>query len=162
MATFQRQTQRKATIEIQRRPGGGRGGGVAGQQGGRNAASGPAAAVNEPADILRILTDIYAPEAFDEKSSLLACNFPSSVGPGQCRNFMNWSGPVVRVERAPSVAQESNFVVVYASPDHAAKVLNAPLVYDEAGTLIVTRLVDIRPTVWTQFSTYISGLMGGR
>lgn len=62
---------------------------------------------------------VVQPEDFDEASTLLICNFPPGCHPFTARNYITWWGPVIRIERAPSVSQEANFVVVFAAPDFA-------------------------------------------
>eukprot|EP00920_Eleutheroschizon_duboscqi_P025678 GHVT01063450.1.p1 GENE.GHVT01063450.1~~GHVT01063450.1.p1 ORF type:complete len:160 (+),score=16.70 GHVT01063450.1:1335-1814(+) len=71
----------------------------------------------EPNDIPKRLATVYVPDGFDQGSGLLVCNFPAGSSAADCRNFFSWYGPVIYVEYAPTVAGESNFVVVFAAPD---------------------------------------------
>ncbi|KAF8820598.1 hypothetical protein IE077_000446 [Cardiosporidium cionae] len=113
----ERSMQRKATVEIQRRTG--RTGTVppSGRRQGENVQV--SKQVAEPSEIPHVLTGVYTEEGFDPNSAILACNFPSKTTTNQCRNFFSWIGPVIRVDRGPSVVQESNFVVVFAFPEAA-------------------------------------------
>lgn len=94
------------------------------------------------------LKDVYAPENFDAASTVLACGFPGGTSVATCRNFLGWVGPVIYVERGPSLGTEANFIVVSASDEWAHLATRQPLYYDAHGTAIVCRLVDRRPTAW--------------
>ncbi|PHJ25874.1 hypothetical protein CSUI_000280 [Cystoisospora suis] len=147
---------RKATVEIQRRP----------QRSHTSMRSSGSSlrvdgAPSDPSQLPQALTECYAPEDFDEASTLLICNFPPGCHPFTARNYITWWGPVIRIERAPSVSQEANFVVVFAAPDFAEKVLNCgPIIYEDGKTMLYSRRVDPRVTVWRKLSTYWSGLVG--
>ncbi|SBS87227.1 hypothetical protein PMALA_018840 [Plasmodium malariae] len=70
----------------------------------------------------RKLTNVFAPKDFDEDSTIVVCNFPQKTTINDCRNFMQWLGPVIKVEKIPSFLQESNYLVVFCSP-YFAKVI---------------------------------------
>lgn len=152
---MERKLDRKLTVEIQRRPN-------RSQTSMRSTSSlrvdgGP----SDPSQIMNTLTECYAPEDFDEASSLLICNFPPGCNPFTARNYITWWGPVIRIERAPSVSQEANFVVVFAAPEFAQKVLDCgPIVYDDGKTMLYSRRVDDRVTVWKKLSDYWTGFVG--
>lgn len=57
---------------------------------------------------------------------------------------------------APSIGNESNFVVVFASDDYAHMTTRQPLPYDEKGTAIVCRLADKKPTFWDSWMPAVS------
>lgn len=159
MVDVHRGAERKATIEIQRRPGR-----VGTLTGGQRAVSGApgrltggaiGAAVGDPS-VSSSVNEVYAPDGFDEKSTILASNFPPNVSINQCRSFFLWIGPVIRVDRAPSVMQESNFVVVFATSQHARTASSLSLVYEDE-TPIYVRMVAERDTIWKKVVGYFSG-----
>eukprot|EP00920_Eleutheroschizon_duboscqi_P025676 GHVT01063448.1.p1 GENE.GHVT01063448.1~~GHVT01063448.1.p1 ORF type:complete len:167 (+),score=15.34 GHVT01063448.1:1145-1645(+) len=113
----------------------------------------------EPNDIPKRLATVYVPDGFDQGSGLLVCNFPAGSSAADCRNFFSWYGPVIYVEYAPTVAGESNFVVVFAAPDFTTTVPREMLDRDGTTTL-VTRRVNARPTLSKTIVGYFEQLMG--
>lgn len=64
-------------------------------------------------------TNLYfflQPKDFDENSTIIVCNFPQTITINECRNFMQWIGPIIKIEKIPSLMQENNFVVVFCNP----------------------------------------------
>lgn len=97
--------------------------------------------------IERKFANVYAPKDFDEDSSIVVCNFPQKTTMNECRNFMQWIGPVIKVEKTTSIVQENNFVVVFCNPYYAKIALETPLLYDNKIQLF-TRPVEKRETFW--------------
>lgn len=62
------------------------------------------------------------PKDFDEDSTIVVCNFPQKTTISECKNFMQWIGPVIKVEKIPSFMQENNYLVVFCNP-YFAKVI---------------------------------------
>ncbi|VWU49274.1 conserved protein, unknown function [Hepatocystis sp. ex Piliocolobus tephrosceles] len=105
------------------------------------------------------LANIYAPKDFDEDSTILVCNFPPNSSMNDCRNFMQWIGPVIKVEKIPSFMQENNYIVVFCHPYFAKIALEIPLIYINK-TKLYARAVEKRETLWSNindiFKTNIS------
>lgn len=145
-SSYVRAAGRKATVEIQKRPGAKRGGGRQGDP-----SSG-----NDPARLPMEIQNAFAQQNFDPLSAILACNFPPSVTINQAGNFFRWIGPVVRVDRADSLHMESNFIVVFATAEHAAKAIATDLLWDDnQQTKIYTRMADKRPSIWDDISAWL-------
>ncbi|KAL8424580.1 hypothetical protein Efla_003696 [Eimeria flavescens] len=139
---------RKATVEIQRRPA--RAGTVTLKP---NSSMQKTRSFGDPRAIPQLLKQVYAPEEFDESSSMLVCNFPAGLSAPAARNYLAWFGPVVRVERIQSIAGESNFVVVFSNPEPARVLKEASeLLFLDNKTPIFCRAVDTRPTLWNKIS----------
>ncbi|SBS83295.1 conserved Plasmodium protein, unknown function [Plasmodium ovale] len=103
----------------------------------------------------RKLTNVYAPKDFDEESTIVVCNFPQKTTINECRNFMQWIGPVIKVEKIPSFMQESNYLVVFCNPYFAKLALETPLVYENK-TKLFTRAVEKRDTLWKNINDMIT------
>ncbi|KAH7649300.1 hypothetical protein FG379_002473 [Cryptosporidium bovis] len=110
-----------------------------------------------PALIPNELTEVYAPEGHDPSSSIIACNFPTGTTVDECSAFMSWIGPVIFVESVKSIQRETNFVVVFSSPEPVVKALEEELIYNE-GSRIYCRVVDEKPNIWTSISSFIQGI----
>lgn len=102
----------------------------------------------------RKLANVYAPKDFDEDSAIIVCNFPQKTTINECRNFMQWIGPVIKVEKTTSLVQENNFVVVFCNPHYAKMALETPLLYDNKVQLF-TRPVEKRETLWKNINDMI-------
>ncbi|SCM23616.1 conserved Plasmodium protein, unknown function [Plasmodium chabaudi chabaudi] len=103
----------------------------------------------------RKLPNIYAPKDFDENSTIIVCNFPQTTTINECRNFMQWIGPIIKVEKISSLMQENNFVVVFCNPYFAKVALETPLLYENK-TKLFTKAVEKRDTLWKGINDMLS------
>ncbi|KYN93629.1 hypothetical protein PGSY75_0004900 [Plasmodium gaboni] len=110
---------------------------------------------NAPNSIERKLGNIYAPKDFDEDSTIVVCNFPQKTTISECKNFMQWIGPVIKVEKIPSFIQENNYLVVFCNPYFAKAALEIPLFYENK-TKLFTRAVEKRETLWQNINDMIT------
>ncbi|CRG93755.1 conserved Plasmodium protein, unknown function [Plasmodium gallinaceum] len=103
----------------------------------------------------RKLGNVYAPKDFDEDSTIVVCNFPQNMTINECKNFMQWIGPVIKVEKISSFMQENNYLVVFCNPYYAKIALEIPLLYENKVKLF-TRAVEKRETIWKNINDMIS------
>ncbi|GAW81850.1 hypothetical protein, conserved [Plasmodium gonderi] len=107
----------------------------------------------------RKLASVYAPKDFDEDSTIVVCNFPQKTTINDCKNFMQWIGPVIKVEKIPSFMQENNYLVVFCNPYFAKAALETQLIYENKTRLFI-RSVEKRETLWKNINDMISTNIG--
>lgn len=105
--------------------------------------------------IERKLINVFVPNGFDEDSAIIVCNFPQNTTMNDCKNFMQWIGPVIKVEKIASFMQENNFIVVFCNPHYAKVALEVPLLYENRIPLF-TKPVEKRESLWKNFNDMFS------